>query len=222
MADIIKTFTEAVMEEFPNPAAYIDDLATIAETNWKKLASEKLHSTKKVYVQAIVKHPVVLVGDKISVTVELTADESPGSWLPNMLEQGHAPYDMKTSLTNDKDHQVIFMRKGTPEATNLQRMSSQQYSIMKNLKADKPLSSGGTYGVHYTRSTERRVNRASGRPYQHKEDIYQRMHKIKTESGSTMFGTFRTVSKNSAKASWYHPGLAALNLAEQVIADMGL
>lgn len=231
MADIRLEFEQAVMSEVPNPAEYLNDIATAVEAKWKELASQKLHTTRKDYVNAIVKRPVVAVGDKISVTIELTANESPGSWLPNMLEQGFAPFDMKQTLLSRGDSQVIFMRKGTPTAVNLQRMTPQQHSIMRNLKTDKPpmdsMRSGSksasrqSYGVHYTSSPFRSVSTAAGTPYVHKDHIYQKMQKMVNKSSVT-YGTFRTISKKSDPASWHHPGRVPLNLAEQVVEDMGL
>jgi hypothetical protein len=217
MADIGDIFIELVMEEVPNMAEYIDGIASAVEANWKEAARQQLHTARKDYVNAIVKQPMQVIGDDISITIELTADESPGSWLPNLLEQGHAPYDLKDAILKNKDHQIIFMRKGTPAALNLLRMTTEQHKIMKSLKPDRPIPNFMTegrsrsdkmgYGVHYSKSKP-------------KTDITQGMQKM-VRNNSTTYGTFRTVSRKS-KAPWKHPGFTALNLAEQVVEKMGL
>lgn len=235
MTDIRIQFEDAVMEEVPNIPQYLDNLATVAETNWKELARQNLNTSRKDYINAIVKRPMILTGDKTSITVELTAGETPGSWLPNMLEEGHAPFDMKEAILKGEESKIIFFRKGTPNAVNLNRMTSEQHAVMRSLKTTSDtakfpafLTRGSpqstrspvqAYGVHYTKSRSTSVSGAPGTPYE--RDDFNKMQKI-VRGGSPTYGTFRTISRKSDPGSWLHPGLPALKLAEKVMDMMGL
>lgn len=216
MASIGDQFKANVMSRVPDPVAYIDSLGTIAETTWKELArqSTRLNSTEADYVNAIVKHPVVTMGDSMSVTIELTSTDSTRSWLPNMMEQGHSAYSLKDTILGNKDSQVIFMRKGTPEAVNIPRMTQEQYGIASRIKADKPMrvtnpaKAAGRYGVLPTKTYLPKGT----------ENI-KKMHK-QVLGSSTIYGTFRTISRKS-DVEWIHPGFVPLRLAEKTVEQMG-
>lgn len=219
MANIDLQFTEEIMNSFPNPADYLSSVANTFVTNVKTMAQDNLSTARQDYIDAVTQHPMQVEGDKLSVTIELVGA------FPNMLEQGHDPYDMKESLLKGRDYRSIFIRKGTPASTRFQKMTKEQHMIMKHLKttSDKaafpPFLTKGNqnvtaYGVHHTATKER------AKPH-HESPIYGKMQKI-VRGTSPTYGTFRTVSVKSPPESWQHPGFEALDFFDKVAERMGL
>ena len=210
----------------------IDDLTTAVQAKWVDLANSELHATAKDYVIGIQRYPAEEVGGTVTGIVELIGS------LPNMIEQGATPWDMKgekgvsgilKNVTGDKKTATIFMRKGVA-AKNLNNMTPHQHSIMKKVETRKGnlpafLQGGGNkvkgYGVHHSSSPFRGTNVSPKGMTTHKNHVYDKMQKIVRTSGVS-YGTFRSVSLKSDEAAWWHPGFIAKNLADKAVQELGL
>lgn len=224
--DFRLNFTEKLREQFPDPYFYLDNQATILIANWKSLAMRELNTSRADYVNSIVKEPIERTANGWSVKISLVGQ------LANKIEQGSNPYDMKEGLLAGQPYRKIFFRKGTPASKRLIPMSSAQHRAMKQVSTSSDRGSFPpfiekmpkltAYGVfkfdkNDTRGQERKTNK---RGYQHKEHIYQRMQKM-VLGRTSIYGTFRTVSRKSESDSWFHPGFTAERFLDKVISEMG-
>lgn len=184
----------------------VEQTAEIARDEWIRLARENLKTTQETYIENI--SPI----DRPSITeavITLTGD------LPNMLEQGAQPFDMKPDLLKNAKigkkggrYQDIPFKKGSPSQSKIAALPKDVFKKANNMKM----------GERYS-DKNRLKNWNMGRPggYEHKTGIYDDMHRSRTKGqGLNEFRSFRRVSDNSDPASWIYPGLRPLMLSEQV------
>lgn len=202
--------------------------------NWQLQATRALKSTRNEYINNL----QIINNSKFSNTIVLTGK------LPNMIEQGASPFDMKEGFRNspkvkysyktDKNGNVtaswyltIPFRIGTPgivreNAAFSNIMPQSVYNLMKNRLAGVALKKSEIPFPHNIPSSRRQIvlpNRIIPE-YKHKSSIYQGMVKKTAAYGSTTqntYMTFRRVSENSDANSWIHKGIQAHNLMRKAI-----
>jgi len=228
--------------QFPNVRQAWGDIlvltATAARQEWVKAARQKLHTTAKLYTDAI-SDPVV---KRSSAVITLRG------WLPNALECGHPPWDMKPFLL--KGRKAKRDKRGRPYTTVpfglkapgggdrgpsppvmpssiYKRASQLQYGQSMNL----PKKYEG-YGIR-TRLTPDIKKWDS---YTWKTSPFQGITKIQRFSGDPMsryvatggkragmrsgYQTYRRVSKASDPNSWLHPGFRSIRALDQAVVNL--
>lgn len=202
---------------------------------WRQIAQKTLSSTARDYIAGL---QYAETDKKVTITLN--------GAMPNHVEQGMAPYDMRQTLLYgpkakiSKDgsrYATIPFRHGTPKTggRNVGRpMPKAIHNSAKKLLATlsrpgAPVKSGKAgmtlWGERLTKKNAakaaRKILEKRDQPW-HKSSIYEGMiRKAKpaaTKSGSQTTGymTFRRISTNSDPAAWRHPGIKARRLANKV------
>lgn len=209
--------------------------ASFAE-EWEKQASENLNSTRNQYMRSI----VVTNPAKFQGAVELIGD------VPNMVESGRGPFDMKPFLLNGKNskvdkygnrYNIVPFSIGTPEALEenfTTIMPTEVYEVAKELETDISTVGGmRSQGVtsdmlpekYREKITKNVFNPKSERfeEYTHKNSIYEGITKYKSEvTNQNSYMSFRRVSEKSDPLSWIHSGFTAMNLAEKALQELNV
>lgn len=201
---------------------------------WEEQAARELHSTRNLYIRSI----IVTDPGKFMGAVELTND------VPNMIESGASPYDMKPILlggekvkytVEGKKYTTVPFSIGTPKALpeNFSTiMPEPVYEAIKQKPFEVEIPGGvrtkgltemevpEKYRLPETRKVPIPKSKAFGE-YTHKSSIYQGIVRQKSDvTGQNSYTSFRRVSENSDPLSWIHPGFTAANLAEKAMEQM--
>lgn len=200
-------------------------VAEEAKHEWIKLARRELHSTAYAYVDGI--------GDPIyrknEIAIKLTG------WLPNALENGIPPFDMKKGFLKSKKAKLTKKAGGGRYLTiPLQLksygshgdsppvMPSGIYKRASQLKLGQSLTLPKRY-EGYGLKTRLSADIKRWGHYTWKTSPFQSIMKLPKWRGllptaagqQSMYMVFRRVSKKSDPASWIHPGFRAKNLLEK-------
>ncbi len=166
----------------------MDAVATEARDKWIELAEQSgLTVAKEAYVEGIG------AIQKPSATERTISLEG---FLPNALENGLDPFDMKPGLLQGRNSRVIPILYGKPGQTEKTPLPAKTYSKVKNLKRGERFST--------------KLGKSK----------YEGLQKARKSDGRSSFVQFKTVSVNSDPGSWIHPGLDPMNLEEQVKAHI--
>lgn len=210
----------------------LDEIGIRFADQWRNLAGQELKQTKSQYQRAIyIEKP-----DSTSLIVGLAG------WLPNAVEKGIGPFDMKkeafmnsTKKTIKKDggwFLTIPFRFGTPDIVGESTifanvMPGKVYEVAKNVLRDRKSSLKfsqlppefqlkGVRPEVFNNQTGERFG-----AYQHKHSIYEGMKNLGRE-GHGHYMTFRRVSDLSDPLSWIHPGIKPANLMERTLQQFPL
>lgn len=241
VSDIVEEFQLTPLQSTGLMEYTIKELTGTFARQWSK-AANSLKSSRKIYQNSIV------IGDKgpfIGV-VMLT------NILPNMIENGAAPFDMKAGFS--RGTKVKFKPQGGWYLTIPQRFAvptalgesevfsgvlpAAIYSIMKNRGSSQSNLGGKVKGGNPLSLDEipTEFQAPKSRPqiitksrtyeeYQHKHSIYEgltRAQKTYESSTSGQYITFRRASDKSDSNAWIHSGIAAKNLAEKALGAMNI
>jgi hypothetical protein len=197
----------------------VERTAEAAREEWVRLAGENLKGTYQSYVGGIDPKDNSPTGlseierpDTLKATITLRGT------LPNMLEQGHDAFDIKPGILNgphvkmgkdgSKFQDIPFIYGGPSQSLiGTKTLPKEVFKEANKMQ----------YGERYS-DKSRRKNWNMGRPggYEHKTGIFDDLRKG-AKGSVDAFRTFRRISENSDPASWIHPGLKALHLAEKVV-----
>jgi len=214
-------------------------LAEMTRAEWIRQAQEKLGSSAADYIAGI--QPVEMDGNWAHIHLV--------GRLPNDIEKGKNPYDMKPGLLagpnakkgkNGARYNTVPFRHGTPGTTGKRvgspmpfthttkkgNQTSFIYTEAQRLVPSMENAAGktvwggktgdfGGYGVR----TQPPVKKGRPGAYTWKSSPFAGMVKVgKTYNKKTQYQyiTFRRVSDNSDPASWWHPGIKARRLANNV------
>ena len=208
--------------------AVVQTVTTAIHSAWMDEAKHQLGSTRDQYINSII------VVDKGPFENLLTLVGT----LPNMIEQGQDPYDMKEGfarsnkkkITKDKDGKIgwyltIPFTWASPGALG---ESSQFTGVLpkdiSSLLKKKQKTHGqqaslslkdmpSEFQIPKTRPSMLLDNKLVPE-YKNKNSIYEGLSQ-KSKGGKVM--SFRRVSSNSDDNSWMHRGLKAANLAEKAV-----
>lgn len=174
-------------------------------------ANRSLNTSKKAYIDGLrmYRYKIELEG-----------------WLPNAIENGIGPFDIKQGFSTSNKRKLkkktggwyltIPMRVFTPGRGNYN--NSMSWQIYRAVRAGKKYNPGSP--------TERSAfgDAATGKifeMYQHKAPILQGIQENKNQStGRSTYNTFRRVSDKSDSNSWIHTGILAHNLFDKAWADV--
>ena len=228
ISDFVKQWQLTAQESDMFVYSVLDELGSRFAEQWKAQAGKVLKQTKQQYQRAIyIEKP-----DLNSLVVGLAG------WLPNAVEQGLQPFDMKPGFKNsDKRHfkkdggwyVTVPFRFANPEALGestifASAMPGKVYEIAKTtlknrqatLKATQLPDEFRIKGVRpeVINADTRQVFAA----YQHKSPIYEGMKNMGAP-GHSQYMTFRRVSDLSDPMAWIHTGIKPANLMEQTFAN---
>lgn len=204
----------------------LDEIAKRFSDSWKNEAGKVLKQTRQEYQRSIyIEKP-----DPYSVTVGLAG------WLPNAIEKGLEPFDMKVEGFSKSEKRkfkktggwylTIPFRIGTPDIVADSSifssiMPNEVYKVaLKELRGDskKSLSvSKLPAEFQIKRIRPEVINKVTQQvfpAYQHKSSIYEGMQRSNKEHHGH-YVTFRRVSDLSDANSWIHSGITAYNLMEK-------
>jgi len=153
--------------------------------------------------------------------------------LPNMIEEGIAPFDMKLGFSKSDKRKIgpkggwyltIPFRLGNPRALGESSafagvLPEPVYIAIKEQKGIRPKLSQSQVPAPFNELKVRRAIPKSRafQEYQHKTSIYAGLQRTRKQYESTTQSTyvvFRRVSANSDPDSWIHTGLTARKFAE--------
>ena len=199
------------------------DLAVEFSEYWKNAAKD-LASTRKQYQRAVY---VEKLNSKDYI-VGLAGQ------LPNMLESGSPPFDIKEGLKKSpkytKDGKMYinvpfrFATSGALGESSIfsGKLPSKIEKAARVLPDKKALSKKGlpkelrNLGVRDRVITKSRVFEE----YRHKNSIYEGLSRRADSANRGQYMTFRRVSENSDPDSWIHPGFEAKRFAERAFDNM--
>ena len=209
----------------------VQTVTKVVETSWREQAKKNLGSTREQYMNSIIVGEVGKFTNVITLVGEL----------PNMVEQGADPFDMKQGFANSSKRIITKNAEGdlgwylTIPFTHAQSGSlgeSQSFTsvlpsdVSRALKT-KQADFGQEAKLNLSDIPEefkiptfrREITLGSGEvkpEYKHKNNVYEGLQQ-KSKGGSVM--SFRRVSSNSDDASWIHTGIKAHNLAPRAVED---
>lgn len=206
----------------------LDNIGAQFADAWRNEAGKTLKQTKQQYQRAIyIEKP-----DNNSLIVGLAG------WLPNAVEQGVGPFDMKLGFKDsDKKHikkgggwwLSIPFRFATPEALGESTVfaniiPNQVYEVAKTILKDEKTSLSVTalpaqFRIKQTRPEVFNIKtKELFKAYEHKTSIYEGMRNVGAK-GHSQYMTFRRVSDLSDPMAWIHTGIKSANLLERTLQD---
>ncbi len=224
ISDFVSTWSLTTQETELFVHSVLDEVGQRFYEYWYQEAGENLRQTKQEYQRGLyVEKP-----SEDSIIVGLIG------WLPNAIEQGLQPFDMKEGFAqSDKKkpsyrkngktgwYLTIPFRHGTPgivaeSGIFSDVMPAEVYKVAKNvIKQGRPLMDTDLpieFQVKGIRpEVVNNITNQVFQEYQHKSSIYQGMTRSeKKYHGQYM--TFRRVSDMSDPNSWIHKGFTSYNL----------
>lgn len=209
---------------------------------WDNQAKRALHSTRWLYRSSIV------VGEQGPFTGYVMLVNK----LPNMIEQGASPFDIKAGFAKSEKakqkkgggwYLTVPFRFATPGALGESEvfsnvMPQEVYAAVRNnttrqtslggaRRSGQPLSVSQIptdFQIPRTRAMIETKHRVF-EEYKHKHSIYEGIQKASKKYQNATQGqyvSFRRVSDNSDKNSWIHRGFEAHNLAEKALGAMNI
>lgn len=208
----------------------IGQLSKRLYVEWENEAKQRLKGTKTEYIRSL----------KYFTEGPLSGGVMLVGVLPNMIESGAEPFDMKAGfLASPK---VKTGKSGGRYLTILFRYASAgsvgessafsgvlPASVEKVVKAIGNSRKKVTIPSPYdTKKTRMRIETPKGRvfeEYHHKNSIYEgvtRQQKTYHKASGSQYMVFRRVSDKSDGNSWIHPGFIAYGLAESAVEKLDI
>lgn len=184
----------------------------IVRDRWQTEAQQKLNSTRPLYLQGLQWDSMLYPyeNNPFAGAVMLKGK------LPNMIEQGTPPWDMKIGFSkSDKKiekknggwYLTVPIRHSTPGSFMYGKpMPKDVYKAAKQLGNKESLSFPGKGDISWN-------------GYQRKHTTYDgltRIVKSYQKTTQSQYMTFRRVSNNSDPSSWWHPGMKKAGIAESL------
>lgn len=211
----------------------VGNIAYGAHVEWKRLAQERLKTSRQIYINGLSQGVVTSVIGNVTVfEIMLLGD------MPNNFEFGMDPFDMKTvrpgwlggskakTAKDGSKYIYIPFRHSLSSAAILEYtgkakradLRSELVRTVKEYGLDKMVRSGTG---HVIPGPVKRVPRkASIHPYLRALTRVQHPAEGKTpkgfQRGSSQLMTWRTMSEKSPADSWLHPGVKAANLLPEI------
>jgi len=207
----------------------VKEITAAYAQEWENQASQNLHSSRNLYMRSI----IVSDPGQFKGAVELVND------VPNMIESGRPPFDMKPTLINGKKaktgkngkkYNTVPYSIGNPEALEENFSTIMPKKVYEAIK-DKPQDINIVGGVRSAGLTKAELPEQYREPvtktvfdpksqtfqeYTHKNSIYEGIIRQKSNvTKQNSYVSFRRVSENSDPLSWLHPGFVAMNLADK-------
>ncbi|MFA5634227.1 MAG: hypothetical protein WC973_03695 [Candidatus Dojkabacteria bacterium] len=223
ISDFVQTWSLSIQETELFVNNVLDEVGQRFYEHWYNEAGNSLKQTKREYQRGLyVEKP-----SPDSIIVGLVG------WLPNAIEQGLQPYDMKEGFAKSSKRKLIFrkngvgwyltipFRHGTPGIVAESGifsgiMPKQVYNVARKVLRNGSSLMDSQLPAEFQIKGIRPevVNTITNqvfKAYQHKSSIYQGMVKSNKEHHG-QYVTFRRVSDQSDPDSWVHSGFTAYNL----------
>ena len=217
-SDVNQEFGLNTLEEEKLIDYAIKALAAAYLRSWDALAKRKLKSTRDIYRSGLSIHSSGIGEANVKLK----------GVLPNMIEQGASPFDMKVGFL--RSSKVKINRNGSPYITIPFRhaipgslgesaafanvMPGEIYSLAKVGRV-KESDVPDEYKDSYRPTID--YDNKFFEEYQHKSSIYAGMKRIQTGLRSGQYIVFRRVSEKSDSNAFIHPGIDAFNLSEEAL-----
>lgn len=233
ISDFVEQWNLTAQEEELFIENVLDEVSTRFAQEWHNTAGEALKQTKKEYQESIYIEKIEGAG---TVIVGLKG------WLPNAIEQGIEPFDMKEGFKNSSKRKfkkdggwylTIPFRFGTPGIVGESEifsniMPEEVYkAALSELRGSskKQLSAKSLPAEFQVKGVRPEVkNNTTGKifeAYQHKASIYEGMRRSNKEyHGHYM--TFRRVSDRSDENAWIHTGIEPRNLMNKTLQNFNI
>lgn len=217
----------------------IKSLAIGLYDEWVSEAKKSLGSTRQEYINGLI------IGDDGPLTSKVTLV----GILPNELENGKSPFDMKDGFENSpkrkekKDggwYLTIPFRHATPGSVGESSLFSsvmpedifkQMAAVAKQTPSNQTpvLKNKDLPAEFQTKGVRKEIKVPETnevfKAYKHKSAIYAGLTKITKQydkASQSQYMTFRRVSDKSDPDSWIHPGFNALKLGEKALQGMDI
>lgn len=219
-----ESFGQAQIEAFEQA---IESLAIATRDKWVSLAQEKLQSSRSEYVRGLQESTSFQKNGRLDYQINLVG------FLPNAVEGGLNPYDMKPGLLGGKaaaknqGKYVTIPFRHYPSAQSAERVPTKVPNYKQDLaNVMKRSGLGGIKKAPSGQALQGKVGIAKGtqkyvqklKPH-HKNTIFEGLtqyQKTYQKSTQSQFMTFRRVSQKSDPSSWLHPGIKAVRIVPEV------
>lgn len=233
ISDFVEQWNLTAQEEELFIENVLDEVSTRFTQEWHNTAGEVLKQTKKEYQESIYIEKIEGAG---TVIVGLKG------WLPNAIEQGIEPFDMKEGFKNSSKRKfkkdggwylTIPFRFGTPGIVGESEifsniMPEEVYkAALSELRGSskKQLSAKSLPAEFQVKGVRPEVkNNTTGKifeAYQHKASIYEGMRRSNKEHHGH-YMTFRRVSDRSDENAWIHTGIEPRNLMNKTLQNFNI
>lgn len=209
------------------------ELVELTRAEWVRMAQDELTATAGDYIGGITP---IEYGDTWAQIKLL-------GWLPNAIEHGEPPFDIKPGLLGgphakmgkNGPYNTVPFRHGTPGTTGKSvgaPMPGLIYGSAKKLTgsiegASEKTQWGGKTGPFKVGTGEAGIGQRTqlpvhgGRPgpYTWKNSPYEGIYRVRKhyeKATQSQYISFRRVSGKSDPSSWWHPGIAARNFTERL------
>jgi len=203
-------------------------VAEAVRREWINAARTRLHTSARRYIAAIGEPEI----GRSAAVIRLRGDQD---WLPNALEEGKAPYDMKPGLLRSK--KAKRDKRGRPYIhvpfrlkTPGSQVTGPSPPVMPRPIYRLALRSQFGQSVNITKKYNNYAIRTRLSPdlkrwghYTWKASPFAGVTKVRRfpgelatshAGGMAAYMTFRTVSRRSDPSSWIHPGLRPHNIMD--------
>ena len=211
--------------------AVVKTVTKVVHTAWRDQAKRRLGSTRSQYMNSIIAGELGPFSNTLTLVGEL----------PNMIESGKDPFDMKKGfessskriITRDKNGNLgwyltipfTWAQSGSigesptftgvlPEDVEKAFKSKQKSHGQRAVLNTSDIPS--EFKIPGSRPPVKILDSVMVPEYQHKSSIYEGISQ-KKKGGPIM--SFRRVSSNSDSNSWIHTGIKAYNLADKAVVD---
>ena len=226
ISDFVKQWQLTAEESDMFVYSVLDEIGVRFADQWRNEAGKVLKQTKQQYQRAI----YIQKPDPQTLIVGLAG------WLPNAVEQGLEPFDMKPGFreSNKKKYKknggwyvTVPFRFATSEALGESTvfanvMPGKVYEVAKTVLKDRQAVLSVTQLPDEFRIKGVRpevMNKQTGqvfKAYEHKDSIYEGMKNMGGQ-GHSQYMTFRRVSDLSDPLAWIHTGIRPANLLEKTL-----
>lgn len=199
--DLIEEFELSPSQVFNLGSNLTNELSDTFFSALKQRVNSSLKSARGIYLKNLT----------IETLDPLTKEIVLSGWLPNAIEQGISPFDMKVGFSKAKNVKIsvegnwymsIPFLYSTPESSGEtgKSLPTEVHEVVK--KAKSPLKDNQvpeSYKLHQIKQI------AGGGTYQHKNSIYTGLKK--NEQGNSAYINFRRVGATSDPNVFMHPGI---------------
>ena len=212
LAEFADKYAQALQRGFEK---FVSAYPVILQQQLKSIASRKLNSTKQQYIDAIQSH----MASELVLVIELDKD----AWLPNALEKGVPPFDMKKGhLESPKAkvsksgyrYMIIPISKDKSGGSASSSPKSQELKEKIRNVLIKPKFAFRKLKLHMDGSVSTSEAVKTNDP--DVKGLYRIRHyknpaMAEAKKGSTSYVMFRVMSEKPGSAEWMHPGLPGVN-----------
>lgn len=199
--DLVKEFNLDGSQIQKLGAEILNQITDVYYSSLKQKISSSLKNTARdLYLKGLSIQNLDLLNKEIVLS----------GWLPNALEEGLSPFDMKTGFSKAKN--VKFSKEGKWYMTI--KLPFENSEVPKGIKekiSNKPLKENQLPESY----TSRKLKETIKGTYQHKSSIFTGIQKNNNKSS-----TFRRVGEQSEQSSFIHPGFVKRDYFNQALTDI--